>query len=76
MPALFEVEKLSEPHKCQDGPRMEFFRGNDPIAAMVFSHGSVLRKDGSSKDARLTNKSAQSVRQWLVAKGVPNSAFE
>ena len=74
--SLMEIERLIEPHKCDDGPRLDFYRGGNPLPRLTLSHGEVLRRADHSKDARLTKKSAQAIQEWLKAKGVPASAIE
>ena len=72
---LLQVERTKGPHKCEDGPTFEFYQGEQRICSVLFSHGKYLRKEGSSQDAHLTEKSALAMREYLASHAIPQSPY-
>jgi hypothetical protein len=61
---------------CLGYPGIDWYRGQERIAATSVQHGRAVRWKDFPADALLTEESAAWLRQWLMGHGITEKAID
>jgi hypothetical protein len=67
---VFEKGQTLDVCYCNGYPRVDWYRGKERLATVSIQHCKAVRWKGFQADGKLTSKSGQWLKQWLVEKGV------